>query len=414
MVSFRQKAFGRRLTSLISSVLICSILLAAMPAGVAFAGECDGTAGDDDGISNPAVVCSADPATPDADVGLDFGNDTYVQDTGVTSDSVGGDALDDGTSNTGDGGADNITINGTVTGCVDGDNTDGDGGNDVITVNGTVVCSVNGDYASGSGGDDSITINGEVGGIIGDYAGDDGGDDQIRVNSGGLVGIGILGDGILGFGNGGNDTIVILGDVLGSVSGDDTTFGDGGDDAIFVYGSVAGDIYGDDAGGAGGNDSVTLGAGAIVGGLIDGEDGYDTLTFEFLAQSQLLGLDPVGGAFTYQGQTYTWANFEELIGLFEELGVSFRVVYSNGSLRAVDQLFGISVFAEHGRIAFISFDSLDMAVGGSRTYNTPNSAGWYVTVTNLGANPNNSSNDLFQVTIFDAAGGQQGRFTFSN
>ncbi|MEX1246874.1 MAG: hypothetical protein WEA61_00190 [Anaerolineales bacterium] len=401
MAPFRQKSFGPRLTSLISSVLICSLLLAAMPAGLAFAGDCDGTAGDDN------ITCSADPTVPDGDVGLGLGDDVYVQNELVVSQSVQGDALEDGADNFGDGGNDNITVNGFAF-AVTGDGTDGNGGADTIILGSdSAAFGVLGDSVTGNGGDDTIVFNGAALFVGGDGADGDGGSDTIIING---ETEDVAGDEVLG--KGGDDLIIINGFVLFDVTGD-CADGDGGNDTIVVNGEVGGDVLGDCVGGAGGDDTVTLGAGAIVGGIIDGEDGFDTLQFAALTQGQLAGLDPAGGTITFGGNTYAWLNFEQLIGLLRAAGL--RILYDSNNLVAVDQTDGIAVFAEHGRIAFISYSSLAaLSVGGSQSFSTPNSAGWYVAVTNLGANPTNPSNDLFQVTIFDAAGGQQGQFTFGN
>jgi hypothetical protein len=359
--------------------MLVSLLFAiyAQPTGVAFAGDCDGTPADD------TVVCSSDPVTPDTEVGLDFGDDVYLQDEGVTSVSVGGDAEPDGSQNAGDGGDDHITINGTVILCVDGDYVDGNGGNDTIIINGEVQCEVTGDYATGNGGDDKITVNG-------------------------IVDSNVIGDN--GNGDGGNDTIIINGYVGGDVYGDFVDV-NGGDDFIVINGTVSGDVLGDDAFGVGGNDTITLGVAASVGGIIDGEDGFDTLVFAAFTQSQLAGLDPAGGSISFGGHTYTWQNFEQLIGLLRE---AFRVLFDGGQVIALGADNGIAVFAEHGRIAYIDFGVLaGMDTDAVMTFSTPNGAGWYVTVTDLGAN-GNSGNTLFQVNIYNAAGNLVGQFTFAN
>jgi hypothetical protein len=48
------------------------------------------------------------------------------------------------------------------------------------------------------------------------------------------------------------------------------------------------------------------------------------------------------------------------------------------------------------------------------SFSTPNSAGWYVTVTDLGANGAHSGNTLFQGNIYNAGGTLVGQFTFAN
>lgn len=454
--------FSHTFFRIASASLLLSGLFAWVPNAIAFAGECDGTAGDDDGISNPIIVCSADPTTPDASVGLDAGDDVYIQDAGITSDYVGGDALDDGSSAVGvNGDNDVITISGHVTGCVDGDGVDGDGGNDVITitVTGQVDCSVNGDYSAAAGGDDQIYVYGLVGNIAGDYAGS-GGNDLIILGATGLVDFDVSGDGLAGLGDGGDDTLYIYGDVFGVVAGDYTLFGDGGndvilingqvsdvagddvagnggndviiingfvafdvtgdcaggdggDDAIIINGEVDGDVLGDCVVGVGGDDTITIASGAYVGGDIDGEDGTDTLQFTFLTQEQASRLDPSAGSLTYNGETYNWFNFEQLIGLLEQLGLMRSIYQSNG---VGAQLFadGIKIVNENGPVAFISFEALNsLAAGGAgQMFQGVHAQGWYVMVQNLGAYAGHAGQNLYSVQMYNAAGGLMGEFNF--
>jgi hypothetical protein len=469
-----------RFTQFACSTLIAAILLAAMPAGFALAGDCDGTAAAD------VVVCSTDPTVPDTEVGLGLGDDTFTIDDSVFATSVTGDGLEDGTVNTGnggndtlqvdglvlivigdstngdggddsitvdgfvlgvigdgstgDGGNDTIIVNGAVTdvigdgagdgltgnggndtivinGQVDfvtGDDVDGDGGDDIIVINGVVYFDVTGDCApNGDGGDDQITVNGDVvGEVIGDCAGGNGGNDTIIIN--GVV-VEVLGDDVDG--NGGDDLIVINGEVLNDVTGDCTTTGDGGDDHIVVNGEVGGDVLGDCVGGVGGDDTVTIGDGAIIGGLLDGEDGFDTLQFDAITQEDLnaLGLDPAGGNITIGGITYTWANFESLIGLLVEIAerLGLRVLFNANNLLATADAEGMSIYAEHGRIAYISFaTAAELGVGESQIFQTGNAAGWYVSVSNVGAGPNGNSE--FQVSIFNPSGTMVGQFNYFN
>jgi hypothetical protein len=219
-------------------------------------------------------------------------------------------------------------------------------------------------------------------------------------------------------GNGGDDTIIINGTVYFDVTGD-CAGGDGGNDSIKINGSVDGDVLGDCVGGAGGDDTVTLGEDAVVGGVIDGEAGFDTLKFKKLKQSQLTGLDPAAGSITVGGKTYTWLNFESLIGLLAELVEqgNLHVYFSSNKLLAVDSDSGdgINVFAEHGRIAFIAFDALGGLEAGESplTFQTPNSVGWFVTVTNLGPDVARPGHDTLLVRIFNAAGSPAGQFELS-
>jgi hypothetical protein len=420
-----------RITQVVCSTLIAAILLAAMPAGFALAGDCDGTAAAD------VVVCSTDPTVPDTEVGLGLGDDTFTLDAAVFATSVTGDGLEDGTVNTGnggndtlqvdglviivigdstvgDGGDDSITVDGFVLGVI-GDGATGDGGNDTIIVNGTAI-DVTGDSAgdglTGDGGNDTIIINGGANDVSGDDADGNGGDDTIIIN--GVVD-NVYGDSVTA--NGGDDIIIINGLVNADVTGDCTFSGDGGDDHIIVNGEVGGDVLGDCVGGVGGDDTVTIGNGAIIVGLLDGEDGFDTLEFDAISQEDLnaLGLDPAGGSITIGGITYTWANFESLIGLLAEIAerLGLRILYQANDLLATADAEGISVYAEHGRIAFISFaTAAELGVGESQIFQTGNAAGWYVSVSNVGAGPNGNSE--FQVSIFNPSGTMVGQFSYFN
>lgn len=404
-----QGSFAKRLVCLLTVfAVVATSLLSASPAYAA-PGDCDGTPADD------AITCSSDPTNPDDIVGLGLGDDTYVQEAGVTSDYVGGDALEDGTESTGNGGDDHITIEGKVTSCVDGDNVDGDGGNDTIVVNGEVQCVVTGDYVNGKGGNDQITINGEVGSdVYGDDSGGNGGNDTITVGVNGFVAGHVIGD--FGSFNGGDDIITINGEVSGEVYGDDA-FNRGGNDTIIINGIVGGNVYADVVVGIGGDDRVELGPNADIAGVINGESGFDTLVFKFLRQSQLNGLDPVVGTLTYNGHTYNWYNFERLLGTLQlEIAQRLRTLFADSGLVAVDALDGVKVFKDDRLIAFISYASLSAlnTNAGPLRYQSDQSQGWYVTVVSLGALPAQPGMESYQVTIFSPANVQAGQFTFKN
>lgn len=368
------KRWGQgRLLIVLTGLFACLVF-----ASPAYAGQCDGTVGPD------VVTCAANPTVPDGEVGLDSGDDTYVQNQGVTSAVVSGDSLDDGTQNPGNGGDDHITINGIVGLHVDGDTVNGDGGNDTIVINGEIQSEVTGDFANGNGGDDHITINGTVASdVVGDTVG--------------LVG--------------GNDTIIINGYVGGDVVGDEST--DGGNDSITINGTVAGDVLGDDASGIGGNDTVSLGANANVGGTIDGEGGFDSLVFKFLRQSQVdsLGLNSAAGSLTYNGHTFTWLNFEALYGALSE---RLRLLFLGDELAAFDALDGVRVFHRDRLIAFISYAALaNLDPGIVRQFQAVNSGGWYVTVSRVGS-VSDQPKETYLTTIYSPAGVASAQFTFSN
>jgi hypothetical protein len=399
--------FRRFTPRFISAVLLCSLLLGAAPVGVAFATCDDSTVT----TGNDTVICDVDPPPGEENLGLDLGDDTYTQDAGATTNNVGGDALNDGSASAADGGNDTITIVGDVLFVVSGDATSQNGGDDTITIAGDVG-GVMGDDAGLDGGDDVIIIDGTASGVLGDSSGGNGGDDIIIIN--GLVSF-VEGD--LSGGDGGDDIIIING-TAGDVIGDNVG-GIGGNDTIYIYGTVN-TVCGDCAG-VDGDDTVILGVNAEVIIEVNGQGGTDVLKFAAISQKDLdaLGLDPAGGTITLNGHTYTWLNFESLIGLLQQIAEErgLRIYYRSNSLLATESEdhLGISVFAEHGRIAFISFESAaNLGVGESATYSTPNAAGWYVAVINLGASVVHPGHTLYQVNIYSPGGALAGQFTFVN
>jgi hypothetical protein len=124
-----------------------------------------------------------------------------------------------------------------------------------------------GSQANGNGGNDTLIINGDVNSCVdGDNVDGNGGNDRIVIN--GHVGCEVNGDYVDG--DGGNDQIVINGEVDHEVSGDYSGL-DGGDDTITINGSVGGDVYGDNALGDGGSDTIIING--SVAGDVYGDDG---------------------------------------------------------------------------------------------------------------------------------------------
>lgn len=312
---------------------------------------------------------------------------------------------------------------------------DGKNGDDNMTQEDTSEIDWN---VSGGKGDDSITINGEVGdNLLGDSVYGDGilsggfatgGDDVITIN--GDVSGDVMGDGILNLvgGDGGDDTIEVNGSVGGDVVGDGVTSlfgGSGGDDVIVINGTVEGDVLADGVNSFhsdGGDDDVAVGEGATIMGILDGGKGEDSLSLLFIYQDELDVLDPMDGTISFGEQTYTWINFEELIGKIREIvaelvgsGNARAIVYLNGSLLGVNEADGIKVFSEVGTVAYIPFAELAALLSGdSATYQTPNSGGWYVVATDLGVNPDNPGNHLYQISIYNPSSSLQGQFTVAN
>lgn len=351
---------------------------------------------------------------------LGLGDDILVLHLSYFEGDVAGDGLEDGTANTGDGGDDYMLIDAiNPIGIVAGDKTVGNGGNDTIIV--SYIRIVAGDIVTGAGGNDYILVElSATDGLYGDYSGGDGGDDTIILDGAIYQGM-VAGD--LAGGDGGDDTIVINGFVYNGVDvcGDFLTGGgNGGDDTITVNGTVYGDVLGDCvARGIGGNDRIIIGDGAIVYGVIDGEGGNDILNFLAALQSDLNLLDPAGGTITIGGQTYNWRNFETLLGIVQAIQsnpeVHRRIIATGSAFFAIESQdeLGINVIGKHGRIAFIPYQEVaKIKLGASMNFSAANSAGWYVTVTNLSLTANRTT--LFGVSIFDASHGLQGEFTFNN
>lgn len=233
------------------------------------------------------------------------GNNQITVEKGTT---INGPFFGDGV--IGNGGDDTIINNGTTVsdgdgtgknGDIEGDVATGNGGNDVIVNNGAVAGDMDGDTALGNGGNDTLINNGSVG------------DDM---------------DGDNASHNGGDDLIINNGIVGGDIEADDNTTAKnsrGGNDIIVVNGTVEGSVFGDFGVEIGGDDTIILQNGANGGSdhdmYIDGNDGNDKLIFNFTVNdqstldtlaSQIASADPASGSLSFNGQTFTWKNFERL------------------------------------------------------------------------------------------------------
>lgn len=265
----------------------------------------------------------------DGIVGGKAGNDTIINNgiTVATSTTTGtnGDIEGDVIA-LGSGGDDVLVNNGTVGGDIDGDTAlNGDGGSDTIINNGSVDDDIDGDNASGNGGDDLIINNGTVGG---DIQGDDNNDEQGSI--------------------GGSDLIVINGVVEGKVDGD-AGVQSGGDDTVILQN------------GANGGSDNTL--------YIYGQDGNDTLVFNFIAPDQatfdamaerIANANPQRGSLQYKGQTFTWEGFEQLT---KQLGLDGKMKLPT-PISKVDR--GLFYQAADASFAIYCMNS-DMIVMGSIT-----------------------------------------------
>jgi hypothetical protein len=82
----------------------------------------------------------------------------------------------------------------------------------------------------------------------------------------------------------------------------------------------------------------------------------------------------------------------------------------------VDAVDGVKVFQGDRLIAFIPYSSLralDIDAA-PLLFQSPQSAGWYVTVSNQGSVADQPGLESFLVAIFSPAGVQSTQFTFSN
>lgn len=126
----------------------------------------------------------------------------------------------------------------------------------------------------------------------------------------------------------------------------------GGDDIITINGPVDGDVWGEGMGsiiaGNAGNDLVILTNNAVVTGEINGNNGTDTLRFDFstadeAAYNALFDLinaaNPASGTLTFNSNTFNWLNFEVLensIVLTVAATIAIQAVESGGTLISED------------------------------------------------------------------------------
>ena len=261
----------------------------------------------------------------DSQNGDGVGNDVITNNSGATAGNIYGDTIG-GTTATGN---DTINNHGYVSGSIYGDDAAGNGtGSDTIYNTGTVNAAI---YAGN--GNNTVTNSGVVGGDVNTGAGSDTitntgdiQDDMFTGAGGDTIDNSGMVDNI--YAEGGNDTITNTGHINNDINAGD------GADSITHSGSVDGNIV------AGtGNDGVTLQNNAVVDGTIDGGANYDILTFEFSSTdsnaldklaADIAAQNPSGGTVTYNGNTYTWTNFEELKQLLTHLGIAGNSVPFQG------------------------------------------------------------------------------------
>jgi hypothetical protein len=264
-----------------------------------------------------------------------------------------------------------------------GDGVVGNGGDDVIINNGKTVAigdstgtngDIEGDVATGSGGNDVITNNGTVAGDIdGDTSFMNGGND-VLINSG-SVDDDMDGDNAKF--NGGDDLIINNGSVGGDIEADDNTSAPkstGGNDIIVINGSVEGSVLGDFGVAVGGSDTVILQNGADGGSdhelYIDGNDGDDTLVFNFVVSdqqsldvlaTQIKAANPDNDSLTFNGQTFTWKHFDHLENALTLAGSTSPTVINSDHTSAINEGNQAAVYCLANQLRAIGSDAQGQA-----------------------------------------------------
>lgn len=267
----------------------------------------------------------------------------------------------------------------TIEGPFFGDGVVGNGGDDVIINNGTTVAigdstgtngDIEGDVATGSGGNDVITNNGTVAGDIdGDTAFLNGGNDILFNN--GSVDDDMDGDNAKF--NGGDDLIINNGSVGGDIEADDNTSAPkstGGNDVIVINGTVEGSVFADFGVAVGGNDTVILQNGANGGTdhtlAMDGNDGDDTLVFNFVMPdqqamdtlaAQIKAANPDNDSLTFNGQTFTWKHFDHLENALTLAGSTSPTVINSDRTTAIIAGNQAAVYCLANRLNAIGSDA---------------------------------------------------------
>jgi hypothetical protein len=254
-------------------------------------------------------------------------------------------------------GADAITVQdgATLTGPI----VTGDGG-DTITNNGTIAVALDNGLGVWAVGDGStVTNNGAITTSGTDAEGIYVQGSSTVVNNGTITTAGASdSEGVAAYD--GNNTVVNTGTITttdpdatgidtgggpgsaASFSGDDTVINSGD---ILTNGGAVGIATGE------GNDTVVIQGGTITG-LIDGGADTDALQFDVTVgaefyeavAAQIAAANPTGGSLLINGQTYTWANFEELVSLLQ------MAMIADGRLNAFDFAATAIVFCEAGGV----------------------------------------------------------------
>jgi hypothetical protein len=344
--------------------------------------ECNvnGTPGNVGGDGNDTIVCDSAPTTSTVEgVTGGAGSDMITLETGATIAVIAGDAgsypygLAGGAN--GSAAPDTIVVAGT-TGMVFGDYTnDFNGADDNITVTSTGHVSM---VAGDSVGAVAYNISPQVG------------DDTIVIDAGAVVDYGVYGDNsfeIQDSATGGNDTITVNGTVVRDVDGQV------GNDNITIGGSVGGTVNG-----GLGDDKVILNDGANGGAdnnlVVTGGEGNDTLTFAFTITSEadynalasIIAANTPSGSISINGQTITWANFEQLVNaLIANFGVGSQVTFRDNRINQDDagasalpyctgsgvQVWGVNPSTAQGFEAFtVSLEQIQAALAEAQTGNT--------------------------------------------
>ena len=324
--------------------LLATLALIGLP-GRASRADCDpGTAGND------VITCDDDPNGVNALTGSDS---ITVQPGATVSGPVltldGGDTItNDGTIAIGgfasagigaNGDGSTITNNGTLSAA--GNTTFGavvnGSGNTVINNGSVTVSSADGVGLWVVGDGNQVTNNGTVTTSGSDAEGIYTQGSNTVVNHGTIVTTGPSdSEGIAAYN--GNNTVINTGTIATTdpaAAGIDTSVNSGNDTVINSGNITTGGAAAIQTGA--GNDRVII-AGGHVTGLIDGGADSDSLAFNLelgadgfdAVAAQIAAANPNGGSLTIGGNTYTWANFEELLSLLRLAAIG------DGRLNALD------------------------------------------------------------------------------
>ncbi len=239
------------------------------------------------------------------------------------------------------------------------------GNNTSVSVFGSVtINSGGGDALNGSGNDDVFFLNGATIKVLGTGQGISagGGDDTVRIINSNIVVSG-GGRGInLG---GGNDNLEITNSRITASAGGVAIDTGANADTVTIRGSTITAIGGGRAIALGGNnDTLNLIGFSIITGVIDGENGTDTINlrdwrgFSQEFADSLVAAGP-NGTITVFGRSFTIANFENATASgFQTFGTLITVPGLNGFSRVLDNFNTTGAVSDGFADVFLALNSI--------------------------------------------------------